>query len=288
MSAKEKLLQKYAENLSHSDGRSQYIKTASDFLDDAAGLDRASIDEYLAMLRKHYAPGTVNFRFRVIRRLYAVNDIPWPYKRGEAPVIKQRDEYRPQLSPRIVEMMVRTAREGKLMVDECCFLALGTVYGLRRGEIANLTPNDINLKKNALYVATVKFGRERHHIIPPEIKPYIEWHDFNRRYGPSTINNKFKSILAKSCGMSVLGQKLGWHSLRRAVFDGLINGGVDVMAARTFMRLKSAVGEMAMPARCFGNVIVDIGETGPVLEEAKGDDKIFERHPFLPFWRNDA
>jgi hypothetical protein len=42
---------------------------------------------------------------------------------------------------------------------------------------------------------------------------------------------------------------------------------------------------MEMPARYYGNVVVDLDETGPVLEEAKGDEEIFEKHPFLPYWR---
>jgi len=67
----------------------------------------------------------------------------------------------------------------------------------------------------------------------------------------------------------------------------LINNGLSLLAARSFLRWKSASGDMAMPAKYFGNVVLDVKEREPVLEETKGDEEAFEKHPFLPFWRNE-
>lgn len=282
---KNKLLDRYADNLAHSSNRNHYLRYARHFLDNSNGLDRVSIDQYIAMLRKEYSPGTVNFVFRVICRLFAVNDLPWPYRRGEAPTIKEREEYRPQLSPEIIEAMIRTAREGKLHTDEQCFLALSTIYGLRRAEMINLRPEDVNLKSRTLYVSTVKFGRERYHLIPPEIKPYLETHDFNTRYGEATLSVIFRRILIKSTAGQLKSRRIGWRSIRRAVFEGLIKNGVNPLAAREFMRWKSATGDMKTFARHYGTVVVGLGITPSVLDEAEGDAKIFEKHPFLRFWR---
>jgi len=281
---KNTLLNKYSDNLSNSPNRNAYLRHAQAFLDNTGGLDKAYIDAYIATLRKRYSPGTVNLAFRVIRRLYAVNGLPWEYRRGEAPVIKQRDEYRPQLSQGIIETMIRAARLGRLLNDEQCFLALSTTYGLRRGEL-NLRPGDVDLKSNAIYVATLKFGRERYHLIPPQIRPAIEAHDFGRRYGMATLSVIFNRILIKATRGQLKAPHLGWHSIRRAVFQGLIRNGVDLLAARAFMRWKSAAGDMAMPARYYGNVVVGLATEAPVLDEAKGDEEIFAKHPFLPFWR---
>jgi integrase len=282
---KNKLLDRYADNLAHSSNRNHYLRYARHFLDNSNGLDRVSIDQYSAMLRKEYSPGTVNFVFRVICRLFAVNDLPWPYRRGEAPTIKEREEYRPQLSPEIIEAMIRTAREGKLRTDEQCFLALSTIYGLRRAEMVNLRPEDVNLKSCTLYVSTVKFGRECYHLIPPEIKPYLETHDFNTRYGEATLSVIFRRILIKSTAGQLKSRLIGWRSIRRAVFEGLIKNGVNPLAARKFMRWKSATGDMKTFARHYGTVVVGLGITPSVLDEAEGDAKIFEKHPFLRFWR---
>jgi integrase len=282
---KAKLLKVYAANLERSEGKSQYLKYARDFLEETAGLDRASIDAYLQTLRRKFKPGTVNFHFRVIRRLFAVNEIIWPYRRGEGPSIGQRDEYRPQLSPRVVGMMINAARTDRLFPDEQCFVALSTIYGLRREEISNLRPTDINLKSRAIYIATVKNGRERYHMIPPEIMPYLQAHDFAEVYPVSTLTKRFRRILAKSGAGELKGLRLGWHSIRRSSLDGLVNNGINILAARLFLRWKEATGDMAMPARYYGNVTIDLGEQAPVLEEAKGDEAIFEKHPFLSFWR---
>ena len=282
---KNRLLKKYADNLANSSSRNQYIRYARDFLDNAEGLDRVSIDRYLSTLRKDYSPGTLNFTFRVIRRLFAVNKLDWEYRQGEAPTIGQRDEYRPQLSPNIIEMMITAAKTGKLFTAEQCFVALATIYGLRREEIANLQPDDINLKVGSIYIATVKFGRERYHLIPPEIRPYLAAHDFKQRYAVATVSQMFKRILVKSGAGELKKRRLGWHTIRRPLLEGLVNNGVNILAARVFLRWKGAAGDLAMPSRYYGNVTVDLGQTEPVLEEAKGDGEIFDKHPFLEFWR---
>lgn len=286
---KNALLEKYADNLSNSGNKTHYLSYASDFLGHADGLNRASVDHYLDSLRRQgRKPGTVNFAFRVIRRLFIVNGLPWEYRRGEGPAIGQRDEYRPQLSADIIRIMVEAARSGKLYPVESCFLATSTVYGLRREEMVNLVPGDVDLANRAIYVSTVKLGRQRYHLVPPEIYPYLAQHDFSQVYGLSTVSQMFRKILEKSGLGALNSQRLGWHSVRRAVFDGLVNSGVNPMAARAFLRWKSATGEMAMPARYYGNVVIGLEGSKPVLEEAKGDEEIFELHPFLGFWRQDG
>jgi integrase len=282
---KKQLLAKYADNLAKSKNQKHYLKFAQDFLDSAEELNRASIDQHVTKLQKRYKPGTVNFAFRVIRRLFAVNKLDWEYRQGEAPVIGQRDEYQPQLGPRSIKMMIEAAKTGKLSPDEQCFIALSTIYGLRREELANLQPADIKLRSGAIYIATVKSGRERYHLIPQEIRPYLAAHKFSERYAVATLSQMFKRILTKSGAGELRKKRLGWHTIRRALLDGLVDNGVNLLAARTFMRWKGASREVAMPARYFGNVIVDVGETEPVLDEAKNDEEIFEKHPFLPFWR---
>ena len=282
---KERLLEKYADNLSSSANRNHYLSYAKDFLEHTDELDRASIDRYVARLRKKgWKPGTVNFAFRVIRRLFAVNNLPWEYRRSEAPIIGQRDEYRPQLSLRIIETIITAAESGRLATDESAFMALSTTYGLRREEMVNLEHTDVSIASNSIYVATVKYGRERYHLIPPEIRSYLERHAFSQKYGLATLSQMFGRILEKSGMRELRKQQLGWHSIRRALFDGLINNGVNPLAARPFIRWKSAFGDMAMPARYYGNVVIDLNGSSPVLEEAKGDAEIFEKHPFLHLW----
>lgn len=283
-----KLLEKYADNLSRSSDPEKFLRWARHFLSHTAGLDKSSIVEYIVSLQDGYKPGTVNFAFRIIRRLFMVNRLEWEYRQGEAPLIKQRDEYRPRLSKALIEVMIGKATAQELRVDQAAFLALSTVYGIRRIEIMSLQPEDINFRKGSIFVATAKSGRERYHMVPEEIIPYLRAHDFSQRYGASTMNKHFQRILASSGGRHLIKQKLGWHSIRRGLYEDLVLNGVDVMAAAKFLRWKSRTGDTAMPARYYGNVEVGLETHDPVLEEAKKDSEVFEKHPYLPFWRNDA
>ena len=286
MNNKEFLLERYAANLSNSDNRAHYLRYARAYLDQADGMDKASIDSFMAALRKQgRKPGTINFAFRVVRRLFAVNGLPWEYRQGEAPTIGQREEYRPQLSDEIIRAMIEAALSGRLYPEESCFLSLSTIFGLRREEMVTIFTEDVDLQNKSIYIKTVKFGRQRYHLIPPEILPYMATHDFSHIYALATMTKIFKKIMVKSGMESLKQERLGWHSIRRALIDGLINNGVNTMALRSFLRWKSASGEMAMPARYYGNVVIHLNGSKPQLDEARGDEEIFEKHPFIPYWR---
>ncbi len=284
-----KLLENYLANLSHSKYRNEFMAKAKMFVDNAQGLDKNSVDAYVDWLKERLAPSTVNLHFRVIRRLYAVNDLPWSYGRNEAPRVKQRDTFRPQLGPSVMAAMIHTAMTGILRPYEQCFVSLSTIYGLRREEISNLKPEDLNLRKGTMYVAAVKGGRERYHLIPAEIKPYLEAHDFNQHYALSTLSRSFKRILRKSGAEELAKMKgIGWHAPRRSLAHSLAENGVDPFAIMKFMRWQSGNQDLAMPMHYHGNVVVDIGQKEPVTDEAAQDEDIFEKHPFLPIWRDNA
>ena len=286
---KYEILDAYAENLSSAVRRESYLSIARQFLDFAPGPGRRYIDAYIGHLQKRgFKSGTVNLHFRVIRRLYAVNNKRWPFKRGEAPVIKELDEYRPQLSYEIIEGMVAAAKAGCLYPGQRTFLALSTIYGMRREEMSNIEAKDVNLRRSSLYVATLKEGRQQYHHIPPEIKPILANHDFNEFYCVGTLTRVFRRILVMSGYRELKGVPMGWHAIRRALTVGLVNAGVPMLAVKAFLRWKSGTDKMEIPARCFGNVVITTNEAEPVLKTAKGDEEIFEKHPFLPFWRDDG
>lgn len=284
-----KLLEKYAANLSRSKYKTEFVRRAELFLAKTEGLDRASLDSYVDWLKGRYKPSTVNLHFRGIRRLFGVNQLEWPYGHGEAPVVKQRDTFRPQLGTGIMTAIIHVAKTGVLLPYEQCFVALSTTYGLRREEISNLKPQDVNLRKGTLYVTTVKGGRERYHLIADEIKPYLKAHDFGQRYALSTLNRSFRRILLAAGARDLVKVKgIGWHAPRRALAHGLVGNGVNPFAIMKFMRWQSGNQDLAMPMHYYGNVTVDIGQEEPVTDEAAQDAEIFEKHPFLPLWREDA
>jgi len=285
---KEDLLLKYSSNLSDSKAKNHYLSYARDFLDHADGLGRESIIRHMERLRRgNKKPGTINFAFRVIRRLFMVNGIEWPFSRGEAPQIGQRDENKPALDPELIKIMITAAKDGKLHEDEAAFLALSTVYGLRRQEMTNLRAGDVDLVNKTLFVATLKHGRERYHLIPPEIHPYLSAHDFNQIYSLTGMAQVFWRIVNNSGLGSLKTERLGFHAIRRSLLSGLIDNGLNPFATRAFMRWKGTAGELAMPARYYSNVVVGLEGRKVVSAEAKEDKEIFEKyHPFLPFFRS--
>lgn len=288
---KEEVLAKYSQSLPLSSTRSHYLNYAREFLEHAESLDRAAVEKYLKRLeRQKRSAGTRNFIFRVVRRMFVVNGLDWPFKRGEAPQIGQRDEYKPQLPVEYIGMMIAAAREGKLDEDETCFLALATVYGLRREEMATLAAKDVDTKNGTIFVSTVKHGRQRYHLIPEEIKEYLERHDFNEQYSLTRMSQLLWRIINKS-GLSALQEnRMGWHSIRRALLTTLVEAGINAFSIRAFMRWKGTVAELselAMPTRYFGNTLVSIDGRQPITQEAKGDEAVFEKHPFLAMWRGE-
>ena len=185
--------------------------------------------------------------------------------------------------------MIEAAKAGKLAPDESCFLALSTIYGVRRQEMMDMQAKDVDLKAGTIFIRTVKHGRQRYHLIPAEIADVIGGYDFTTQYSASTVSQIFWAVVNKSNLEPLQSERLGWHSIRRAVLSGLIDNGLNPFAARSFLRWKSTMGELAMPARYYSNVTIGLKGKKVVSEEAKGDKEIFEKyHPFLSFWRDSG
>jgi len=283
---KDDLLLKYSSNLSDSKYKNHYLSYAENFLSYADAPDRENINKYLGRLKKEgRSAGTVNFAFRVIHRLFEVNNIDWPFRRGEAPQIGQRDENKPALEPEVVKAMIDAAKDDKLEADEMCFLALSTTYGLRREEMVNLTPADISLADKVIFISTIKHGRQRYHLIPPEIEAYVGRHDFSRQYSLTGMSQLFWQIVNRSGLAALKGHRLGWHSIRRTLLTLLHRSGLDPFAVHSFMRWKgSTQGDLAIDVRYHATSFVGLeGETA-VSGEAESDREIFEKHPFILFW----
>jgi len=283
---KPELLSKYDSNLAGSKNKNHYLSYAKNFLDYADSLDKENINNYIKKLKRQgRSPGTLNFAFRVIRRLFAVNGLEWPFRRGEAPQIGQREEVKPALDPEVVKAMVQAAKDNVLDSDEACFLALSTLYGLRREEMYNLVSKDIDFKGDTIFISTVKSGRQRYHLIPPEIKPYLEKHDFEARYSDTAMSQMFWRIINKS-GLEVFkSERLGWHSIRRTLITLLHQSGVDPFTVHQFMRWKGAQRDMAMDTRYHATHFVGLEGTKVVAMEAQSDKEVFKKHPLLKFWR---
>lgn len=295
---KSALLENYSRGLS-STGKTRtiYLRFAQEFLDYSEGdFSREKITKYLEVLRHKKnrdgslkSDGTVNFAFRVIRTVFNRSEVilkdegqDWPYRRGESPQIREDNIQAPALHPNIISKMIGTIKTSG-SPEEKAFLALSTTYGLRRVEMVELDASDVRLKDQTIHIATAKHGRERTHLIPSAIIPYLSEYDFSK-----SRSDNFLFTLWYRIEFSVRfphTHKVGWHSIRRSLNTFLLRS-LPEATVMSFLRWKQRTSSH-MPYRYSAQRFIgEEGETTQVVGDALDvDNQIFEAHPFLEFWR---
>lgn len=292
------LLNNYLNHLSSKGKtRSIYERTVREYLEYAGdNHDRKTVDAFLEHTkRKHsYGNSSLNFVFRVIRTFYNRNKLDWPYNRGEAPIIREKDVQAPALHPNIIKKMISFARNTPDKPELAGYLALSTTYGLRRQEMLNLAPEPgetpaVNLKDRTIYIGTLKHGRERTHIIPEPIIPYLEKMDLTIKRSESYIFMLWYQ-LENMIGMTDHIEHVGWHSVRRTL-DTLLLRTFPKTTVEVFLRWnKGASQDMAFRY----SAVKFVGEEASTElqgEDLSVDSEIFSkdgtgqyRHPFLSEW----
>lgn len=286
------LLANYEKGLSaKGPNRNLYSKYASDFLAFSGGrFDRATLDRYIEHLKKNkMSDGTINFAFRVIRTLFNRNEdelkaagAEWPYRRGEAPQIREDEVEAPALDPDCILDMIRGVRKSGDAADRA-YLALSTVYGLRRVELTNIRADDIHLDDRTIHIATAKHGRERTHMIPDQIVPYLRAYDFDK---PASMRGLLVVWRRAEhfAGMRHI-KDVGWHSVRRTLDTLLLHSGIAETTVMSFMRWKQKTSSN-MAFRYSAQTFVGRGEKTRKLGASflKVDEEVFAKHPFLEAW----
>ena len=153
---------------------------------------------------------------------FAVKSGPvWGYGKRSAFQVDAGDEYRPTLAMDEVERLIKTAKDGKLDEPESVYLAIASVYGLRRGELGAIRKEHIDLKKGTLWVDTEKGGDKRDQLLAKEILPFIRRYKFTRLFTPYMMSTMWKSICYKAKVESPKGHN--WHVWRRFLATELRN-----------------------------------------------------------------
>lgn len=280
------LLDSYSKALSINASRQLSLRAAR-FLRwlDGRPLDKKAVEGWMAKRRERdrCADGTIAWEFQVLRRLYLANKIEWPFRRGDAPVIRESEVYKPALSTPVVGEIVAAARERqKRQPHYACFTALSTIYGLRRQEIAAMTP--ASLRNGLIFVETVKHGRQRSHLVPDFVLPWIERWGFRVQFSGAMLGEYFNN-LKRDIGMSKqAGMEINWHSIRRALVIELKKARLPDYQIESFLRWKPMGG---MHARYAASEIVDKEgrRAGQNLSDEEADRAIFAVHPFLQLWK---
>jgi integrase len=286
------IIQTYTAHFSNNDDKDQlrkYVSVVRDFLKHSETLSSEAVTRYLEHLRTEgYAPGTIRWRYKIIRRLYQLTGSPWTFTRSDSPKVRSTDVRRLAFPVETVAKLIDAVKRNRIPILPSYYLALSTVYGLRREDICGIRPEHINLPGQTVFVTTSKHGRERFHRIPEPILPYVEHalpYLADNAPTPSTLTTTLYRI-ERAAGVEHI-RDTGWHSIRRALNYYLLEAGVPRDSVRKFMRWSMDAGDMV---ETYDDVtIVRSGATliqEQVVQSAKeDDDKIFPYHPFLPYWR---
>lgn len=282
----DELLENYAKRLSCTGAlRTQYLKYAAEYLRYADGqLTRETVLQFVEHMRSAgLSDGTVNFKYRLVRTLFERNQVEWPFNRGEAPQIRENKVDAPAIDPEIIHEMIAAAQTKKGTTEQRFFLSLSSTYGVRRTELQNILPEDLLLDDRVLHIATAKHGRDRNHMIPEQIVPYLAAYDFGPRVSDFYLLGIWYQ-LERLVGMEHT-DRVGFHSIRRTLDTVLLKKLPDSTVS-SFMRWKQRTSS-SMPFRYSAQQFV--GKSGVKTkitgESLESDQEVFRVHPFINDWK---
>jgi len=204
--------------------------------------------------------------YYILKKLFLANHWEWDIKKPP----EKGEVLPPTLDYDTISYLI-LARE-LLDPRQRAYLALSTVYGFRRAELASLSKNNFN---HQLVVATVKRGRVRVHSIPDEIRDVVLGYEFHR-IDPSWLSRIFQRIL-RDAGLDPM-PGYGFHSIRSSLITQLILAGVNPVVISKWMGWKTLPSEMTQLG--VSRMLEVYGR--PEVEEA--DEIIFSFHPWLKLW----
>lgn len=231
--------------------------------------DRNDVTKYLVAMRNiGHCQNTINKDLKPLHLLAQLQN--WQFPKMSMKKVHKEDVTRTILSVEEIGQLILRGRQA-LPKNYQAFLALSTIYGLRREEMVQLTPEDIG-KDGLLHVRVVaKGGSPTNHQIPDCIRPILkEFHPTDARY----MTRIFRRI-CRACAIKIA-DLYGWHSIRRALVTQLVIKDQSALNIVRFMRwseqgtMKGEFGMLALYAqRDQGNI----------------DNAIFANHPFLKYWQ---
>ncbi|MCL6577973.1 MAG: tyrosine-type recombinase/integrase [Candidatus Bathyarchaeota archaeon] len=260
--------------------RETYTIFVEGFIRKSVGdLSRDSIIQFLKTIPKN----SVTTAFYALKFFYKAAGLPFDVSRGDV-VPRGIKRLKPALTLEEAKKMIETVPKYFGTV-EVGYLALSSIYGLRRSEIYRVTKDDIDIERR-IFTATVKKGIEiemkRPHLIPEEIVPVM----YEMKEGLSMIKsipyitrlNFMFDLMAARSGVEMR-KRIGFHSFRRLLASQLLLAGLQEIVINKFMRwiprgismIEHYFAEMENP-----EIAIQI------------DKKVFEVHPILKLWSGES
>ena len=248
--------------------RGAYLGAVTDFLGTSPqSLNEEAVLSYLDRREKvGDKPGTLKSRFYALKYLFRLYSVNWTLTETEVFSTRERRQRFPQPWFRKEEVIDIITRARKACnPQELAMLAISTIYGCRRSELADIRKSDLDFEAKTITIYARKGGRVATQLLPDEIIPYLTNYDFSK-LSVLQLSLMLNKILEKTIGPK---EGYGWHSFRRSVASELKNAGIDEGDIFSFMRWST------------GSILATYIQTEP--EENK--EKIFTKHPFIYLWR---
>ncbi|MCK9435721.1 MAG: site-specific integrase [Synergistaceae bacterium] len=190
----------------------------------------------------------------------------WDMGKRDAPRFDAKDVVNPDFTLGEVEAMIKAVRDDPLYAP---YLAIASIYGLRRGELAALSRQSFDFKKKLFYVDAEKGSQKRWQLLADGIIPLLERSSLDGPVKPDLMTNYFYRI----CYMSKIEHQegAGWHSFRRTVNTALkpLIAPVDI---KIFMRWQLARS-------------ADMSERYYTADPMDIDAKVLDLHPIVKLWQ---
>lgn len=266
--------------------------------------NKTLVNDFLRELEEEgYAPGTIHNVYSIVKRVFdsakavhkaerarlisgtnannpgAVAEIlkaislpgpSWDVGKRAAPKVSSGAVVKPAATLEEMQTVIAAAKGGVLTPGETAYLALSSVYGLRREELCRVREEHLNFQKNTIYVLTVKGGEQRHQLLCDEVIPYLKAYRFQEEYSPYNMWAIYQRIWAKAGIRPRDGS--GWHSPRRYLDTTLVNV-FGELYAHIFLRWKLS-SSSRMTERYYSQDPLQIDE-----------EILTSGHPLVELWR---
>jgi len=268
------------------------------------------VNEFLESLsnappRERYAPGTIRKIYGIVKRVFdaaksvheqertklissvdpddpsaiarvlqamALPGPTWDLGKRSAPRVEREDEVKPAATFEQLKAMIEATRAG-LDGAANVYLALASVYGLRRGELCSVRREHIDFKAKTLYVMTEKGGDRRQQLLCDEIIPILRDYKFKKEYTPFRMSSLYRSICYAAAIEPAEGE--GLHSIRRFLDTELVNifGEQNRIKVKIFLRWRLS-SSSDMSERYYGYPPLTVDR-----------EILTGGHPVVPLWR---
>ncbi len=263
--------------------RRSYLVTALMFVNWLARLEGVAADDFrryfLWRRQRNISERTLRKEFYHCMKLAQANNWPWDFEREDVPV-SYEPAYRPTTEVQVVMHLIKCHR--LYTRDEKFYLAVATVWGCRRQDMADITTR--HLTEEVISLPISKNHPVKKHLIPAELKPLFRGYK-PRLHDVSAINHLFTRICVKA--KYERQRRENFHAIRRIVSTELrraiIKADLDESLQADFMAWSpEKKGREFMKSSMAG--LYDHKEVS-FQDAFYYDNQIYPVHPFLSLWK---